>query len=661
VRRSLLAFTAFLVLTGTILVLPVYAAPSPEATPVEPSIEAVDLGSVDAPEDEAVVTADGSVVDAGPEARVLPPPPGRAAPPATTTGGDEVASSGEELDGVPALTVARPATEPFSAVGVTWAEDEAVTGVTVSLRTKKARGSWGAWTTVEQDDVLQDDGAQERTDAPADVRGGTAPVWTGPARGVEVVVQAADGTTPRDVQLQLIDPGTSAADATPGEPEITDVAHAASTMPAIYSRAQWGADEKLMGWDPEYAPTIKAATIHHTADGNTYAAGDVPAILRSMYAYHAVSRGWGDIGYNVIVDKYGRAWEGRAGGLASTVIGAHAGGFNTGTFGISMLGNYDVVAPPAGMLETVASVVAWKLSLYGVDPRGTTTLTSGGGGTAKYAAGVKVTLPTVFAHRDVGSTACPGQYAYSRMNDVRAMVAAKWVPGGGPVAAQNLLRNSNTPGGADSELIRGDRGDRPVACDWDGNGTETVGVFRGGRFILFDSNAQDAAPVADFWFGNPGDRPLCGDWDGDGRDSVGVWRAGWFYLRNGNSTGPAQGTFAFGNVDAQPVAGNWDGDPFDTVGVYQRNVFHYANSNLRPVASGQVAFGAGTDRVVSGDWTGTGRDSIGIHRSGTFYLTNDLGRGSTDAVVPYGNAGDVALIGDWDGNGTDTLGVSRGY
>ncbi len=457
-RRSLIASSALLVFTGTFVTLPVYAAPAPALEPVEPSIEAVDLGSVDQPEDEAVVTADGAVVDAGPQAELPPPDPGQPTPSATTASGDEVASSGAELDGVPALTVAQPDTEPFSAVGVTWAQDESVTGVTVQLRTESAGGAWGAWTTVEQDDVEQD---QPGEPAAGDVRGGTAPVWTGAARGVEVVVQGADGSTPRDVQVQLIDPGTSAADAMPGKPEIADQAHAASAMPAIYSRTQWGADESLMGWDPQYAPTIKAATIHHTADSNNYAAADVPAILRSMYAYHAVSRGWGDIGYNVIVDKFGRAWEGRTGGLASTVVGAHAGGFNTGTFGVSMLGNYDVVTPPAAMLETVSAVIAWKLSLYGVDPRGTTTLTSGGGGTAKYAAGVKVTLPTVFGHRDVGATACPGRYVYSRMNDIRAMVAAKWVPGGGPVAAQSLLRNANTPGRADIELIRGDRGDRP--------------------------------------------------------------------------------------------------------------------------------------------------------------------------------------------------------
>src|SRR3954452_23353247 len=432
-----------MIMTGTLLAVPVYAAPLPQAEPVAPSIDAVDLGSVEAPEDEAVVTSDGTVVEAGPEADVEPATPVPA--PTDTPEDGAVASSGEEIAGVPALTVSQPETKRFESVGITWRNDPGVQGVSVQLRTKTKAGVWGDWTTIEQDDVQLTATTPGAPDG-AEFRGGTAPYWTGVAYGVEAIVQAADGSTPRDVQVELIDPGTSPADASPGAPEITDEAHAAMAMPAIYSRAQWGADESLMGWDPEYAPTIKAATIHHTADGNNYAAADVPAILRSMYAYHAVSRGWGDIGYNVIVDKFGRAWEGRSGGLASTVIGAHAGGFNTGTFGVSMLGNYDVVAPSAAMLQMVSSVVAWKLALYGVDPKGTTTLISGGGGTSKYAAGVAVTLPTVFAHRDVGSTVCPGQYAYSRMGDIRSRVAAKIAAAGGPPPPQVVLRNSNTAG-----------------------------------------------------------------------------------------------------------------------------------------------------------------------------------------------------------------------
>jgi hypothetical protein len=434
-------------------------------------------------------------------------------------------------------------------------------------------------------------------------------------------------------------------------------------MPAIYSRAQWGADETLMGWDVEYAPTIQAATVHHTADKNTYAAADVPAIMRSIYAYHAVSLKWGDIGYNVVVDKFGRAWEGRSGGLASTVIGAHAGGFNVGTFGISMLGNYDVADTTPAMIDTVAGVIAWKLSLYGVDPAGATTLVSKGGGTARYAAGVPVTVPTIFAHRDVGSTACPGTYGYRRMGEIRKLVAAKMVDPAlqARVAPQVLERNANTAGAADVTLLRGDPRDVPLACDWDGNGTETVGIYRNGRFFLFDSDAADARAVADFWFGDRGDVPLCGDWDGDGKASVGVWRAGWFYLRNDNASGIAQGSFPFGNVIAQPVVGNWDGDAYDTVGVYMGNTLYYTNTNIRPTAAGQVAFGAGSDRIVAGDWTGSGRDTIGVFRSGTFYLTNSLIRPTTDIAVRYGDVGDRPLVGDWSGDTSDTLGVVRGY
>lgn len=654
-RRILGGFLAFIGLTGTILVLPVYAAPLPEAVPVAPSIDAVDLGSVEQPQDAAVVTADGAVVDAGPAASVVPPAG------ATSTAVDpaEIATSGDEIAGVPALTVSRPDAERFSTVGVTWAQDADVSGVTVQLRTKNARGNWSRWVPLEEEDALE---TATSAGAP-EFRGGTSPYWTDDAYGVEVIVQSVDGPAPRDVQLQLIDPGTSAADSRPGAPEVRDQANAAMAMPPIYSRAQWGADESLMGWDVQYAPTVRAATIHHTADKNTYAAADVPSILRSIYAYHAKSLRWGDIGYNVIVDKYGRAWEGRSGGLASTVIGAHAGGFNTETFGISMLGNYDVVETTPALVNTVAAVVAWKFSLYGIDPAGTTTLVSKGGGTARYAANTAVTLPTIFGHRDVGATACPGQYAYRKLGEIRRLVAVKMADPALQlrIAPQVLARNDNTTGAADRTVLRGDSRDIPLSCDWNGDGKDTVGIFRDGRFILFDSDAADARPVADFWFGDRGDVPLCGDWDGDGEDSVGVWRTGWFHLRNDNTTGVAHGSFAFGNVVAQPVTGNWNGDAYDTVGVYMGNVFYYANTNLAPTAAGAIGFGDGADRILAGDWNGEGNDTIGVYRNGTFYLTNDLLRPRTDVVVGYGDRGDRGVVGDWNGDHKDTVGVGRGY
>ncbi|HSU00822.1 MAG TPA: N-acetylmuramoyl-L-alanine amidase, partial [Geodermatophilus sp.] len=333
-------------------------------------------------------------------------------------------------DAAPTLTITRTDVDEFSMVNVNWAYDAAVTDTVVQVRVQDAAGEWGEWTETETEDAEPEDDA----DTGELRRGATSPLWTGPSTGVEVELVTRSGAAPTDVQLDLIDPGSSEADTSLGAPEIQDTADAAMAMPDVYSRAQWGADERIRTWAPEYAPTIKATTLHHTASGNNYAAEDVPAILRGIYYSHAVSNGWGDIGYNVLVDKFGRLWEGRSGGLASTVVGAHAGGFNTSTFGVSMMGNYDVVDTPQAMIDSVAAIIAWKFSLYGVDPRGTTTLTSGG--TDKYAAGARVTLPTVFGHRDTKSTACPGRYGYARLGEIRDKVAARMANTKSPIATR---------------------------------------------------------------------------------------------------------------------------------------------------------------------------------------------------------------------------------
>jgi uncharacterized protein with LGFP repeats len=383
-----------LVLSGLVHVLPANAAPGPQARPVQTATEEVPMGSVIEP-----------AAGAGIQARTTDPVAGV---PATA----------------PALTVTRTGTRTFSLVGVTWAHDPAVTDTLVHLRVQDPDGHWGQWHQLTADE------AQQRPDAgpEAPLRGGTEPLWTGPSTGVEARLVSGSGAQPTDVRLDLVDPGSSPTDAAPGSPEVTgtaEAADAAAEMPPVHSRAQWGADESIRKWRPVFAATIKAGTIHHTADSNAYTATDVPRILRSIYRYHAVSRGWGDIGYHVIADKFGRLWEGRYGGLASTVIGAHAGGFNTGTFGISMLGNYELVAPTPELVGAVADFLAWKLALYDINPGGSVALTSRGGSTVRYPAGTTVRLPTIFAHRDTGRTACPGAHAYERMEEIRKLVAAK--------------------------------------------------------------------------------------------------------------------------------------------------------------------------------------------------------------------------------------------
>ena len=172
-------------------------------------------------------------------------------------------------------------------------------------------------------------------------------------------------------------------------------------------------------------PTVSAGVLHHTAGKNGYSRAQVPGIIRGDFAYH-LSRGWNDIGYNVLVDRFGRAWEGRGGGLDKAILGAHTGGFNTDTFGVSVLGNLDVARPSAATVEAIARVMAWKLDAHHRDPLGSTVLTARGadGTTSRYKDGTRVRMPTILGHRNVGQTACPGKYLYPYLPAIRRRAAA---------------------------------------------------------------------------------------------------------------------------------------------------------------------------------------------------------------------------------------------
>ena len=125
---------------------------------------------------------------------------------------------------------------------------------------------------------------------------------------------------------------------------------------------------------PRTAP-VKVAFVHHTAGGNVYSQPDAPGIVRAIYAYHTRSLHWSDIGYNFLIDRYGAIYEGRYGGVSRGVIGAQAGGFNTGSTGVSVLGTFTDVAPPAEAVTSLERLLAWKLGVNGLDPSGSATLT----------------------------------------------------------------------------------------------------------------------------------------------------------------------------------------------------------------------------------------------------------------------------------------------
>ncbi len=347
-------------------------------------------------------------------------PGATAAPRPVEPGLEQVALTGADPADLrsPVLTGKR-----FSIMGVTWTPDAAVGEVDVEVRTRTG-GAWSGWEHVEAEgDDAPDAGTD---DTGRRLRSGTSPIWTGPSDGVQVTVRTVSGAAPRNVKLELVDPGTSPADRLPAAPSGTT--HAAAVKPAIITRAQWGADESIRRGDPDYLSTVKVGFVHHTASSNDYTATQAAAMVRGIYAYHVKSNGWSDIGYNFLVDRYGRAYEGRAGGIDRYVLGAHAGGFNVDSFGVSLLGDFSTVPPSATTMATLSKILAWKLGSAYRDPLGKAVLTSAGGGTSKYRAGTKVTLDVISGHRDVGNTSCPGATTYARLPDLRSAVAADLGP-----------------------------------------------------------------------------------------------------------------------------------------------------------------------------------------------------------------------------------------
>jgi len=161
--------------------------------------------------------------------------------------------------------------------------------------------------------------------------------------------------------------------------------------------------------------------VHHTASGNNYRCAEAATVIRSIYRYHVVSSGWRDMGYNFLIDNCGNIYEGRAGGVAKPVMGAHTLGFNSNSMGIAVLGSFGSAKPPKEAVTAISQLTAWKLGLYRANPNGKTYLTSGGGNL--YRKGKKVRLNVISGHRDGFATECPGGRLYGKLGAARSAAA----------------------------------------------------------------------------------------------------------------------------------------------------------------------------------------------------------------------------------------------
>jgi N-acetylmuramoyl-L-alanine amidase-like protein len=262
-------------------------------------------------------------------------------------------------------------------------------------------------------------------------------LWTGGARCARVRLDLPRGASISAVRVAYLNTsGTSAGPGT-GPPDVgpsldggtsMPAANAATRRPHFITRAQWGANPKLMNCTPGVASFLTNAFVHHTAGSNGYSRSQADDVVRGIYAYDTQIRGWCDIGYNFLVDRYGDVFEGRSGGVTNDVIGAAQMGFNTGAFSVSVMGTFDVVAPPPAAIRALERVLAWRLDVAHVNPASWQPMTSAGGSTTRYKKGTTVRLHAISGHRDTGLTDCPGGRLYALLPAIRRVVTHTGLP-----------------------------------------------------------------------------------------------------------------------------------------------------------------------------------------------------------------------------------------
>lgn len=312
----------------------------------------------------------------------------------------------------------------FVLAGIQWADPAAPQ---IELRARRRGGRWSPWAQ-----------ASVRGHEPDRPAGGSIqfgePLWFGPADEVQLRSSAAVGAVSLHFVAADAVPGTASEPAAAGASMrrlVTDAPYqlvdvnlpAGPGQPPIIARAAWAGTRHPTTSGPYYG-AINLAFVHHTENPNGYSPGQVPAMLAAIYDYHRFTRGYFDIAYNFVIDAWGRIWEARAGGVDQPVVGAHAGGYNSVSTGIAILGTFSFAQPPAAAVAALQQLLAWKLALHGVPSLGKVRVEVNPSDAfyTPFAPGQRVLLPRIAGHRDGDLTSCPGTDLYHRLPTVRGNV-----------------------------------------------------------------------------------------------------------------------------------------------------------------------------------------------------------------------------------------------
>ncbi len=321
----------------------------------------------------------------------------------------------------------------FVAAGVKWISPRRAQ---ILIRARAQNGRWGKWVSAACTGHDSDHGTSPAVTFSGD------PVWTGPSRELQLqtdqplqglrlylVSDAATAGDRHDVRAAARIPTRVTEFASSGEtatasglPLAQPILHAGPGQPAIIARHAWAQGRGPVA-PPAYGD-VRMGFIHHSDGSNSYSAAQVPQVIRSVYDFHVYTRGWNDIGYNFAIDRFGRIWEARWGGIDQPVVGAQAGGYNLESFGAVVLGTYTSVEPSAASVKALEYLFAWKLALHGVPAYGDVTVEVDPSDAfyTRFKPGQHVTLPRIAGHRDGDETTCPGNDLYARIPAIRTVV-----------------------------------------------------------------------------------------------------------------------------------------------------------------------------------------------------------------------------------------------
>lgn len=308
----------------------------------------------------------------------------------------------------------------FDMVGFRWTGS----GVPrIEVQSEGARG-WSEWVSPKTSGI---DGPDAGSKVDRSARKSSEPVWTGFAKRIRVRLSGRGFSNLRASFVRVTGSAQATAGiaatggASPGKLPASNGKgnRASATQPAIIPRTQWDPNNRCRPKVKPILGEVIGTAVHHTESTNSYSQGQAASVVLGICRYHRYSRGWNDIGYNLLIDRYGKVYEGRTGGVDKPVVGAHAQGYNGQTAGISLIGGFMSTSPPQATIDALRQTLQWKLELAGISRNERVPLISTGGGSNKYKYGRLVFARPVAGHRDLNFTDCPGNVLYAKLNEIQ--------------------------------------------------------------------------------------------------------------------------------------------------------------------------------------------------------------------------------------------------